>query len=173
MKIISKIDLNLGNFILTKNKIYDCELYNDHPQQQNVIRIVSISYKNDDGSHKETSIEKKVRIYLEKENIFFTQEYPLYHKGNTRYYDFLITDGLNYKILAECDGEYFHCKDLPYDKMTKLQKKNVRNDTLKNKIAKEKGIPLLRFTEGEIKTKFLEVQNKIQAEIERQIKKPE
>jgi hypothetical protein len=50
MKIISKFDLKLGNFILTKNKTYDCELYNDHSQSQYGIRIVSISYKNDDGS---------------------------------------------------------------------------------------------------------------------------
>jgi hypothetical protein len=47
-KIISKFDLKLGNnFILIKNKVYNCEI---NHSSQNGLKVVSISYKNDDGS---------------------------------------------------------------------------------------------------------------------------
>jgi len=56
----------------------------------------------------------------------------------------------------ECDGSYWHAEayqegDQKYSELTKIQKKNLRNDKFKNMMMHELGIPLLRFSETDIK----------------------
>ncbi len=133
-------------------------------KKKQAIKVLDSFVDKATGKHKESDIEKILRIWLQESGIPFVQEKFVNYKGKWKSYDFLITDGLNYTFLLEADGDYWHD---PNGK-SKLQKKNVRNDKLKNKIAKEMGIPLLRFPETEIKNAFKSVAEKILKEIERQ-----
>jgi very-short-patch-repair endonuclease len=126
-------------------------------------------YINPDGSRKESSIEKKMREFLEDYGLYFKQEKFLQWHGKWKSYDFYVTDGEHYNILIECDGEYYH-PDEGQRKLNKLQRQNRRNDNFKDELAKAFGIPLLRFREKQIKFKFDEVRKAILAEIERQKK---
>ena len=139
-------------------------------------------YKNPDGTQVETRIERKVREYLEACHFPFAQEHTIIHtqKGQKkelyRRYDFLVSDGDgggSYKFLIECDGDWFHAKKyvegvIPKSKLTYTQKKNVLNDSKKTRIAKELGIPLLRFWEEDILKNFQKVKTSIKNEIKRQ-----
>jgi len=77
----------------------------------------------------ETSIEKKVRLFLQTLNIPFEQEYKL-----ARYsLDFFIPL-LN--LVIECDGTYWH--------------KDAKRDRAKNQYLKRHGFKLLRLSEDDI-----------------------
>jgi very-short-patch-repair endonuclease len=117
--------------------------------------------------NKETSIEKKVRTYLEGNGIYFVQEKGIYIDGIYKVYDFMVTNGRDYCFLIEADGTYFHPEKYS-SKLTKMQKKNYYNDKKKNKIAKKIGIPLLRFKESDIRFNFKKVKDAITKEIKRQ-----
>lgn len=123
---------------------------------------------------KETSIEKKVRQFLTEEGLFFIQEYGInYVKKKKKFYkvyDFYVSGinekGNKYDFLIENDGNYWHGTDylegkIPYSKLTKIQKSNIKNDKLKNKIAKDLGLPLLRLKEKDIKSNFNYVKEQI------------
>jgi len=130
-------------------------------------------YQNEDGTRIETSIEKKIRKFLEKNNIPFTPEKFIEYHGKWKCYDFLITDGLNFTFFIEADGDYYHCTEyhegkIAFSKLSKVQKKNYYNDKRKNFIAKKLGIPLLRFNEKQIKNGFQQVSESIFDEIYRQ-----
>jgi very-short-patch-repair endonuclease len=89
------------------------------------------------------------------------------HKNKTRFYDFYVTNGKDYSFLIETDGEWFHPKE--YSKsLNKIQKHNLKNDKLKNNIAKAKGIPLIRLREHDIKYNFNYIKSQILNEINRQ-----
>lgn len=127
-------------------------------------------YKNHNGGQKENHIEKKFRIFLEENGIYFIQEYPIKHtlkntkKELYKVYDFYITDGVTYSFLVELDGDYFHAKNYQEgttNRLTYIQKKNLRNDKKKDRIAKEIGIPLIRFFESDIKYRFDDVKETI------------
>ena len=137
-------------------------------KKKKAIKVLK-SYQN-----KETSIEKKIREFLENEGIFFKQEYGVecYVKEKRRYkvYDFYVSGtnakGSIYHFLIEADGDYWHGSaylegDKPYSKLTKIQKSNIRNDKLKTNIAKQIGLPLLRFKEKDIKFNFDKVKDDI------------
>ncbi len=132
------------------------------------------AFFNEDGTRIETGIEKKVRLILDKMGIFYKQEFFIEYKPKKwKCYDFLLTDDLNYTILVECDGGYFHAgihelknkEDLNY-----MQKKNLKNDKLKNRIAIKKGIPLLRFVEADINSNPKMIREAIEQEIKKQTK---
>lgn len=129
-------------------------------------------YRNADGTKIETSIERKVREWLEKTEYHFTTEYRIKCNGRkARYYDFYINNGINF-LLIECDG-WFHGIDkqgnyIPESKLTKIQKKNKQNDKVKDGIAKKLGIPLIRVKESDIKNNFEYVKRVITEEINRQ-----
>lgn len=127
---------------------------------------------------KETSIEKKVREFLDQIGLYYEQEYAIKHTLKNRktelykVYDFMIegvnAEGQRYKFLVECDGSYWHGQDYlegKTTKLTKIQKSNIRNDKVKDKIAKEKGIPLVRLTETEIKWDFDSAIDKILSQL--------
>lgn len=124
------------------------------------------SYINEDGTRKKTSIELKVEKVLDSLGVYYTAEKEFFWKGKKRIFDFFVTDGLNYSFLIEADGDYYHATEykegiVPKSKLTKLQKKNLRNDEFKNSMAQGLGIPLLRFTETEIKRSISTVREKI------------
>lgn len=134
------------------------------------------SYVNRDGSRRVTSIEARVRSILEDLGVFFVPEKEMFWKGKRRIFDFWVTDGVNYSLLIECDGDYFHANAYKEgaakrSKLTKLQKRNLRNDAFKNKMAAAKGIPLLRLTESDIKRNAAAVRDRIAAEIESQLRR--
>jgi very-short-patch-repair endonuclease len=82
---------------------------------------------------KRTSIEIKMADELAKRGIEYTEQYNL---GDKFLLDFFLPE---YKIVIECDGDYWH--RIP---------KNVRRDKAKNAYIKACGYSLYRFWESEI-----------------------
>jgi len=126
-----------------------------------------LQYKNEDGTQKESKIEKKVRLFLEQEGYPYIQEYGITYKNRYKSYDFYISDGVNYTFLVEVHGDYWHAYDYhqgteSHSKLSKIQKKNLRNDKLKEKIAKEKGLPLLVIWETDIKRNFRKIKKELE-----------
>lgn len=122
-------------------------------------------YRNPDGTQKETGIERRMRVLLDSMGLYYIQEKAFSLNGKTRIFDFYITTG-TMSFCIECDGDYWHATayqegDQKYSELSKLQKKNLRNDKLKNNMMKELGIPLLRFTETDIKRNIKYVEERI------------
>lgn len=92
-----------------------------------------------------TSIEIKVRRFLETLNIKFMGQYCFYHKYLV---DFIIP---NYKVIIECDGDYWHTKD----------QEIIDKDIKENEFIKEKGFRLLRLWESDINIDFEDCKKKI------------
>jgi len=138
-----------------------------HKKKRKTLKKQLKGYKNKDGSQKENSIERKVRLFLENEGLYYIREYGITYNKKYKSYDFCITDGLNYFFLIEADGDFWHKTE---GELNKIQKKNKKNDLLKDKIASEMGIPLIRLKESEIKYQMENVKQKIYEEIERQKK---
>lgn len=90
----------------------------------------------------ETSIERKIREILQKNDINYETEFKL-----GRYnFDFKIRDN----ILIECDGTYWH--------------KNVKErDKKKQDLAELNGYKVIRFTEERIKKDILSCENELKA----------
>jgi len=88
-----------------------------------------------------TSLERKYYLMLKDIGIYYVPQYPL----DGRFYDAYLPDQ---KILIEFDGSFWHptdIKDCKYD----FQKKNMATDVLKNKIAKNHGLKIIRIREDE------------------------
>lgn len=132
------------------------------------------AFFNEDGTRVETGIEKKVRLILEKMGVAFKQEFFIEYKPKKwKCYDFLISDGEAYTILVECDGGYFHAgihETKAKEDLNFMQRKNLKNDKLKDRIAKKKGIPLIRFLEKDINSNPKLIREVIEEEIKKQIK---
>ena len=130
-------------------------------------------YKNPDGSHKENKIEARMRQIIESLGLFYEAEKCIEWKGKWKRFDFYITNGM-YKILIECDGTYYHAQayhegNVALNSLSKLQRKNIRNDKFKNEMCKVLGIPLLRFWEDIITRNASEIITCINEEITRQM----
>jgi hypothetical protein len=115
-----------------------------------------------DGKHRESKPEKAIKDLLIGLNIPFHQEYRLSHKNKIKSYDFCIyeykmgIEQLNWRLLIEVHGDYWHSLCFfegikKRHKLTKIQKKNLRNDILKRKICKYNQIPIIYVWENEIK----------------------
>nr|WP_106779844.1 DUF559 domain-containing protein [Lysinibacillus timonensis] len=99
---------------------------------------------------RKTSIEKKVEMFLIKQNINYQYSFIL----SGVQYDFYLPSG---KILIVCDGDFWHANPKFYPNETELydvQKRITNKDNLKNQIAKDKGFTLLRFWEDDINNNF-------------------
>ena len=122
-------------------------------------------YRNPDGTQKETGIERRMRVLLDSMGLYYIQEKAFSLNGKTRIFDFYVTTG-TMSFCIECDGDYWHATayqegDQKYSELSKLQKKNLRNDKLKNNMMHELGIPLLRFSETDIKRNIKYVEERI------------
>lgn len=114
------------------------------------------AFVNGKRIHKETRIEKRMRFMLTLLKIDFVPEKDICFGKFTRYYDFYcysLEDG--WKFVIECHGNYFHAASYhegttSYSKLYKQQRKNIKNDQLKEKILLELKIPLLVVWENEI-----------------------
>lgn len=129
------------------------------------------SYKNSDGTQKENKIEKKVRELLDSMGLYYEQEKRFSYKGKTRIFDFYVTNGIT-GWACEIQGTYWHSQkylegEQKYATLTKIQKRNLRNDKFKNLMMKEMNIPILYLWEDEINSNIKEVERKIKGYVER------
>jgi len=141
------------------------------PKKQ--VRTMLKQYRNKDGTKVETKPERDTKVILRSLGINFTPEHPIKHGKYYRVYDFYCYSPDEYCFLLECDGDFWHAKqyyteDKPLSKLHKVQRKNIRNDKLKTRIAKELGIPLLRFWESDLKNNPNKCKEEIQTLIEKQ-----
>jgi G:T-mismatch repair DNA endonuclease (very short patch repair protein) len=95
---------------------------------------------------RDTSIERKVQKILFDNDIDFIKHWKI--EGYE--YDIYLPK-LN--VLIECDGDYWHGKDIQDTELNEVQKNTRENDLIKNKIAKENNIKLFRFWGSEIEDK--------------------
>jgi hypothetical protein len=125
------------------------------------------------GTRKETQIEAIIRTLLENSGLKFQQEFPVkYGKRNkSKRYDFYVWEENDFgekvaHLLVEAHGQFFHAIDLyngskSYSRLSAIQKKNVRNDFLKRKIAEKNHMPLIAFWEKDIHTNPRKILDKI------------
>lgn len=92
-------------------------------------------------------LETLVSSILDENNIKYYFQFFLKSKeGMSKSYDFKIK---NKKILIEIDGDYFHGGPGVKKHFFKLNEV-IKNDKLKNQLAKQRGYTLLRFWESDI-----------------------
>lgn len=131
------------------------------------------SYVMPNGDRKETQIEAIIRTLLENSGLKFQQEFPVKYgkKNKTKRYDFYVWEENDFgekiaHLLIEAHGQFFHAIDLyngskSYGRLSAIQKKNVRNDFLKRKIAEKNHMPLIAFWEKEIHSNPRKILDKI------------
>jgi len=83
-----------------------------------------------------TTIEIIIKDLLEDLGIKYKEQ----HKIEKFYFDFYLPEK---NTLIECDGEYWHSKE-----------KAIKNDKLKNELAKSNDYNLIRFSEKKIRTEI-------------------
>lgn len=105
--------------------------------------------KNEIGSSK---IEKIFGLVLSKFGVELEEQFQIGYK----YYDFKVKDK---NILLEFDGDWFHKNpkthgDYPANAM---QRKNMKNDKIKNTLAEANGYRLIRIWEDDFRNRKHEV----------------
>ena len=108
--------------------------------RENIIKRL----KNREMPFKETKIEKAIARELSKRNINFISQYPI---GKSFVCDFALPE---YKIIIECDGDYWHANPKLYNKLNKIQERKVKTDKFKDKYLEKEGWKVLRFFESDI-----------------------
>lgn len=89
--------------------------------------------------------EKFARDFLDKLKVKYIYQFKAESIG--RYYDFYLPDN---QLLIEVDGDYYHSKNLVYEEMSPMQKRNKRVDKQKDHWALINGIPIIRIWESDI-----------------------
>lgn len=132
------------------------KIYRHKKSKKSKAKKIMNSFLNEDGTRKQTSIEKFVEDLLISLRIPYQPEYKF--KG--KYFDFMcIGKQPNFKFAIEVHGSYWHCYNYMVEgnqskkDLTKLQKRNLRNDKRKEDLLQDAGIPLLVIWETDIKTK--------------------
>jgi hypothetical protein len=101
------------------------------------------------GTYKRNSrIEVIIENILLLLGVSYIHSYNLTVVDITREFDFYLPDK---QILIEADGDYWHANPLFFKEKNTTQKHNEENDILKNKLALEANIKLIRFWESDIK----------------------
>ena len=113
-----------------------------------------------------TNIEKKIANELIKRKIPFIQQYPL---NNKFVCDFAI---LQFKIIIECDGDYWHSNPLIYNinNLDKRQKNNLNRDKFKDLYLTKNGWKVFRFFESEINHSVKDCVDKVENYLKDQLK---
>jgi very-short-patch-repair endonuclease len=88
-----------------------------------------------------TSLERKYYHMLKELDVYYVPQYPM----GGRFYDAYLPD---HNILFEFDGTFWHPKTQA-DAKYGFQKKSMRVDELKNKMASDKGYKIIRIREEE------------------------
>lgn len=99
-----------------------------------------------------TSIERKVKSFLDKENIGYEYQYS---------YGYWVYDFKVGNFFIETDGDYWHANPMFYGELNDMQKKNIKRDKQKDTYAKNNGFKVIRFWEYNINNNFEEVKNEI------------
>ena len=110
---------------------------------------------------KETKIEKAIARELSKRNIIFISQYSI---DKSFVCDFALP---KYKIIIECDGDYWHANPKLYSKLNKIQKRKVKIDKFKDEYLKRNGWKVLRFFESNIKKSPNECINMVEEQIKK------
>lgn len=99
----------------------------------------------------QTKPEQIVQECLEKLKINFIPQYKLTVDGVYRYFDFMLVD---FNILLEVDGDFWHANPLIYDRnnLHEAQIRTLNNDTIKNEMVRKANIKLIRFWASEVIT---------------------
>lgn len=93
-----------------------------------------------------SKLEKKfAKDFLEKLGVRYEEQFEA--KDIKRFYDFYLPD---YRVLLECDGDFYHSYGKVYEEMNPMQKRNARVDEIKNEWAALYGYPLIRIWEHDI-----------------------
>lgn len=88
-----------------------------------------------------TSLERKYYLMLKNLDVYYIPQYPM----GGRFYDAYLPDQ---NILFEFDGSFWHPKK-EEDAKYGFQKKSMKVDEEKNKLAEKKGIRIIRIREDE------------------------
>ncbi len=67
----------------------------------------------------------------------------------------------NLNILFEIDGNYYHGDENLYEEMSPMQKRNKKNDTYKNVLAKGLGYRIERIWESDLKNNYSVVKKRM------------
>ena len=84
--------------------------------------------------------------FLDKLGINYIRQYEAKEIG--RFFDFFCTDA---RAIIEVDGDYYHSYGLTYEEKNPMQKHNQWVDKIKDEWALERGIPVLRIWEHDIR----------------------
>lgn len=113
--------------------------------ERNMQKFRRISYMKLREFNKKNKLEAKFENFLKLLNLNYEPQFPF--KGYL--FDFYLLD---FNMLIEADGDFWHCN--PNGKYPiptyEVQKDINKNDKIKNLIAKENNIKLLRFWEMDI-----------------------
>ena len=102
-----------------------------------------------------SKVEKEFGLFLTKFGIEIEEQ----HQIGYRFFDFKIKDK---KILLEFDGDFYHYnKDTQEGLPNSMQRRNMRNDKMKDKLAEANGYRLLRIWENDYRKKKQEVIDKV------------
>lgn len=112
---------------------------------ENKYGMTSQEYRTYLLRHKEKTVPE---INFENFLISIEYNYEFQYKFKNRYFDFCLKD---LKILIEIDGEYWHGKDTPFDKLNEQQKTTFFNDRYKENLVKKSDWKLIRIWDSEIK----------------------
>lgn len=109
--------------------------------------------------------DKFAHEFLDKLGVYYERQFKANEIG--RYYDFLV----EHEILIEVDGDYYHGKDLVYENMNPMQKRNHKVDEIKNKWANEHKYILLRIWENDINNNPTKVFQELKKVLDKKVKK--
>ncbi len=119
-------------------------------------RWKEINYKGANISKPEQKFEELLKMH----DILFYSQFYIEYKDTYRKFDFLLLD---YKILVEIDGTYWHGRKKEFPILNESQIANRKNDIIKNKLAKKNNFKLIRIWDDELDkgiNKILEIINK-------------
>jgi len=112
--------------------------------KEKMIKLRKDWIKNNGFKCETSDLEKHFELITSEHNIELESQYYL----DGKFFDFWIP---NTNILIECDGNFYHCNPNTHPTpIYEIQKGNIKNDIIKNQIAKDNGYLLLRFWESDI-----------------------
>lgn len=117
------------------------------------IRQATIKQLSEQKVHK-TGIEKIIENLLKENNINYKYSFIL----ENRQFDFCLLD---YNIIIECDGDYWHGNPKFYSILTEQQKMKQKDDLIKTNIAKENNFFVFHFWEYDINNNLDNIKKQI------------
>ena len=117
------------------------------------IRQATIKQLNEQRTHK-TGIEKIIENLLKENNINYKYSFIL----KNRQFDFCLLD---YNIIIECDGDYWHGNPRFYPNPSEHQLMKQKDDLIKTNIAKENNFFIFHFWEYDIMNNLNNIKDQI------------